>query len=268
MAQGRGELDGQTGLVIGVANKRSAAWGIAQALHRAGMRLAFTYQGERLKEPVGELAASLDPAAPVLPLDVTYDEQIDEVFRRVGEAFDGKLNTLVHSIGFAPPETFANPFVETKRAAFSITMDINAYSLVALARAAAPLMEAASGGSVVTMTFLGGERVVPKYNLMGVAKAALEATVKYLAYDLGPRKIRVNAISAGPLRTLAGRSIPGFPLMEKHVYANAPLREGVDVDEVGRLAAFLAGPGGALITGETIHLDAGYHVMGITGPLE
>ncbi len=262
-----GQLEGQTGLVIGVANKRSAAWGIAQALHKEGMRLAFTYQGERLKDTVSELAASLDPAAPVMPLDVSYDDQIEAVFRQVEETFGG-LHTLVHSIGFAPQETFHNPFVETQREAFARTLDINAYSLVALARAAAPLMERSGGGSIITMTFLGGERVVPKYNLMGIAKAALEASVKYLAHDLGPRKIRVNAISAGPLRTLAGRSIPGFPLMEKHVYASAPLREGVDVEEVGQLAAFLASPASRLLTGETIHLDAGYHVMGIMGPLE
>jgi enoyl-[acyl-carrier protein] reductase I len=262
-----GQLDGQTGLVIGVANRRSAAWGIAQALHREGMRLAFNYQGERLRETVTELAHSLDPAAPVMECDVTSDAQLDALFAEVARAFEGRLHALVHSVGFAPQETFANPFVETQRAAFATTMDINVYSLVALARRAAPLMEANGGGSIVTMTFLGGERVVPKYNLMGVAKAALESTVQYLAYDLGPRKVRVNAISAGPLRTLAGRSIPGFPLMEKHVYASAPLGGGVDVDEVGQLAAFLAGPGSAQITGEVIHLDAGYHIMGITGPL-
>lgn len=262
-----GQLDGRTGLVIGVSNKRSIAWGIAQALHREGMRLALTYQGERLKDTVSELAASLDPATPVLPCDVTDDAQVDEVFRRLGEEFGG-LDTLVHSVGFAPQETFANPFIETQRAAFTTTLDINAYSLVQLARVAAPLMEARGGGSIITMTFLGGERVVPKYNLMGVAKAALEATVKYLAYDLGPKNIRVNAISAGPVRTLAGRSIPGFPRMEEHVRNNAPLRRGVDPDEIGNLAAFLASPGSGMITGETIHLDGGYHSLGITGPLQ
>ncbi len=264
-----GQLEGQTGLVIGVANKRSAAWGIAQALHKEGMRLAFTYQGERLKDTVSELAASLDPASPVMPLDVTYDDQIEAVFRQVEETFGG-LHTLVHSIGFAPQETFHNPFVETQREAFARTLDINAYSLVALARAAAPLMERNGGGSIITMTYLGGERVVPKYNLMGVAKAALESAVTYLAFDLGPRNIRVNAISAGPVRTLAGRSIPGFPKMEEHARANAPLRRGVDTEDIGRLAAFLAGPGGRNISGEVIHLDAGYHVLGMSmaGPSE
>lgn len=262
------QLAGMSGLIVGVANRRSAAWGIAQALHQEGMRLAFTYQSDRLLEPVTELATSLDPTTPILPLDVAYDDQIATLFQRLDEAFPEGLDALVHSIGFAPQETFANPFVETKREAFSATLDINAYSLVALARAAAPLMERKGGGSIVTMTFLGGERVVPRYNLMGVAKAALEASVKYLAYDLGPRKIRVNAISAGPLRTLAGRSIPGFPLMEKYVYASAPLRQGIDIEEVGQLAAFLVGPGAAMLTGETIHLDAGYHVMGIATPPE
>lgn len=263
-----GQLDGMTGLIVGVANKRSAAWGIAQELHREGMRLAYTFQGERLAESVRELAHSLDPDAPVFPLDVAHDDQIDSLFRELAAPFGDGLDALVHSIGFAPKETFANPFLETTRADFATTLDINAYSLVALARAAAPLMETRGGGSIVTMTYLGGERVVPKYNLMGVAKAALDSAVGYLAYDLGPRNIRVNAISAGPLRTLAGRSIPQFPRMEEMVRQGAPLKRGVDIEDVGRLAAFLAGPGGRNITGETIHLDAGYNIMGMTGPLE
>ena len=263
-----GQLDGQSGLVFGVANKRSIAWGIAQALHDAGMRLAFTYQGERLEETVRELAGSLDASYPVLPCDVTSDDDIARVFGAVGEAFDGGLDTLVHSVAFAPKESFAGLFADTTRADFAAAMDISAYSLVALTRAAAPLMEARGGGTVITMTYLGGERVVPKYNLMGVAKAALDSAVTYLAFDLGPRNIRVNAISAGPVRTLAGRSIPGFPKMEEYVRTNAPLRRNVDTEDIGALAAFLAGPGGRNISGETIHLDAGYHVMGMGVPTE
>lgn len=263
-----GQLDGQTGLVFGVANKRSIAWGIAQALHDAGMRLAFTYQGERLEETVRELATSLDASYPVIPCDVTSDDDIDRVFGAVGEAFDGGLDTLVHSVAFAPKESFAGLFADTKRADFAAAMDISTYSLVALTRAAAPLMEARGGGTVITMTYLGGERVVPKYNLMGVAKAALDSAVTYLAFDLGPRNIRVNAISAGPVRTLAGRSIPGFPKMEEYVRTNSPLRRNVDTEDIGALAAFLAGPGGRNISGEVIHLDAGYHVMGMGVPTE
>ncbi len=263
-----GQLDGQTGLVFGVANKRSIAWGIAQALHDAGMRLAFTYQGERLEETVRELAGSLDASYPVIPCDVTSDDDIDRVFGVVGEAFGGGLDTLIHSVAFAPKESFAGLFADTKRADFAAAMDISAYSLVALTRAAAPLMEARGGGTVITMTYLGGERVVPKYNLMGVAKAALDSAVTYLAFDLGPRNIRVNAISAGPVRTLAGRSIPGFPKMEEYVRTNSPLRRNVDAEDIGALAAFLAGPGGRNISGETIHLDAGYHVMGMGVPTE
>lgn len=261
-----GQLDGQTGLVFGVANKRSIAWGIAQALHAAGMRLAFTYQGERLGDTVRELAASLDPDSPVLPCDVTSDDDIAAVFGAVDAAFGG-LDTLIHSVAFAPKESFAGLFVDTTRADFAAALDISAYSLVALARAAAPLMEARGGGSIITMTYLGGERVVPRYNLMGVAKAALDSAVTYLAFDLGTRNIRVNAISAGPVRTLAGRSIPGFPRMEEYVRVNAPLRRNVDIEDIGNLAAFLAGPGGQNISGETIHLDAGYHVMGMGVPV-
>lgn len=263
-----GQLDGQTGVVFGVANKRSIAWGIAQALHDAGMRLAFTYQGERLQETVSELAASLDATYPVLPCDVTSDDDITAVFNAVGEAFGGGLDTLVHSVAFAPKESFAGLFVDTARADFAAALDISAYSLVALTRAAVPLMEARGGGSVITMTYLGGERVVPKYNLMGVAKAALESAITYLAFDLGPRNIRVNAISAGPVRTLAGRSIPGFPKMEEYVRTNAPLRRNVDIEDIGHLATFLAGPGGRNISGETIHLDGGYHVMGMGVPVD
>jgi enoyl-[acyl-carrier protein] reductase I len=263
-----GQLDGQTGLVFGVANKRSIAWGIAQALHDAGMRLAFTYQGERLGETVRELAASLDPDSPVVPCDVTSDDEIAAVFQAVGETFGGGLDCLVHSVAFAPRESFAGQFLDTARGDFAAALDISAYSLVALARAAGPLMDARGGGNIITMTYLGGERVVPRYNLMGVAKAALESAVTYLAFDLGPRNIRVNAISAGPVRTLAGRSIPGFPRMEEYVRNNSPLGRNVDIEDIGHLAAFLAGPGGQNITGEIIHLDAGYNIMGMGRPTE
>lgn len=259
-----GQLDGLTGLVAGVSNKRSIAWGIARALAAEGMRLAFTYQGERIKDTVTELAGSLDPAFPVLPCDVTRPDEVEAVFDAVEREFAG-LDTVVHAVGFAPKETFERPFVETERDAFNVTMDINVYSLIELARRAAPLMAKRGGGTVLTMTFLGGERVVPRYNLMGVAKAALEATVRYLAYDLGPQGIRVNAISAGPVRTLAGRSIPGFPRMEEHVRENAPLGRNVDIEDLGLVAAFLAGPGGALISGENLHVDGGFHAMGMTG---
>jgi enoyl-[acyl-carrier protein] reductase I len=262
-----GALDGQTGLVIGVANKRSIAWGIAQALHDAGMRLAFTYQGERLEETVRELAGSLDAGYPVVECDLTRDEDIAKTFAAVGEAFGG-LDTLVHSAAFAPKESFAGQFLDTQRGDFAMALDISAYSLVAVARGAGPLMDARGGGSIITMTYLGGERVVPRYNLMGVAKAALESAVTYLAFDMGPRNIRVNAISAGPVRTLAGRSIPGFPKMEEYVRTNAPLRRNVDIEDIGHLAAFLAGPGGRNISGEVLHLDAGYHVMGMGVPTE
>ena len=263
-----GALDGQTGLVIGVANKRSIAWGIAQALHDAGMRLAFTYQGERLAETVRELATSLDPGYPVVECDLMKDEDIANTFAAVGEAFGGGLDTLVHSAAYAPKESFAGQFLDTQRGDFALALDISAYSLVAVARAAGPLMDARGGGSIITMTYLGGERVVPRYNLMGVAKAALESAVTYLAFDMGPRNIRVNAISAGPVRTLAGRSIPGFPKMEEYVRANSPLRRNVDIEDIGNLAAFLAGPGGRNISGEILHLDAGYHVMGMGVPVE
>ena len=262
-----GTLDGQTGLVIGVANKRSIAWGMAQALHDAGMRLAFTYQGERLAETVRELAASLDAGYPVVECDLGKDDDIAGAFAAVGAAFGG-LDTLVHSAAFAPRESFVGQFLDTARGDFALALDISAYSLVAVARAAAPLMDVRGGGSIITMTYLGGERVVPRYNLMGVAKAALESAVTYLAYDLGPRNIRVNAISAGPVRTLAGRSIPGFPKMEEYVRTNSPLRRNVDIEDIGHMAAFLAGPGGRNISGEVLHLDAGYHVMGMGVPTE
>src|ERR1041385_6924636 len=206
-------LDGKIGIVFGVANKRSIAWAIAQAWAKAGARLAFTYQGERLKENVEELAGTFGSDTLILPCDVTSDEQIAAVFKTVAEKF-GKLHLLLHSVAFAPKDALEGEFVNTSREAFRIAQDVSAYSLVALARAAAPLMS--DGGSIVAMTYYGAEKVVPHYNVMGVAKAAIEASTRYLAYDLGPRKIRVNCISAGPMNTLAARGISGFTAMLKY----------------------------------------------------
>ncbi len=223
-------LDGKIGLVFGVANKRSIAWAIAQAWAREGAKLAFTYQGERVKDNVEELAATFGADTLMLPCDVTKDEEIAAVFKIVGEKF-GKLHLLLHSVAFAPKDALEGEFVNTSREAFRVAHDVSAYSLVALARAAAPLMT--DGGSIVGMSYYGAEKVVPHYNVMGVAKAALEASTRYLAYDLGPKKIRVNCISAGPVNTLAARGIAGFGEMLKHYEARAPLKRNVLPDELG-----------------------------------
>jgi enoyl-[acyl-carrier protein] reductase I len=253
-------LEGKTGLVVGVANKRSIAWGIAQAWHAAGAKLAFTYQGERVKENVQKLADSLGDNNIVLPCDVSKDEEIDGVYSQLGEQF-GKLDLLLHSVAFAPREALEGNFVDTEREAFRVAHDISAYSLVALARGAAPLMT--EGGSIVAMTYYGAAKVVPKYNVMGVAKASLEASTRYLAYDLGPKKIRVNCISAGPVNTLAARGISGFTGMLKHYEENAPLKRNVTLEEIGATGTFLASEGGAAITGQVIYVDSGYEVMGM-----
>lgn len=253
-------LEGKQGLVFGVANRRSIAWGIGQALGKAGARLAFTYQ-DRVGDAVGDLAATL-PDAFTLPCDVLDDAQVDETFARVDREFGG-LDILVHSIAFAPREALENPFLETSRDAFRTALEISAYSLVQLARKAAPLMEKRGGGSIITMTYLGSDRAFPKYNVMGVAKAALESSVRYLAADLGPQNIRVNAISAGPIRTLAARSIQGFPRMEEHVREVAPLRRNTEAAEVGDTALFLASNLSRNITGTVIFCDSGYHIMGM-----
>jgi enoyl-[acyl-carrier protein] reductase I len=255
------ELEGKTGLIVGVANKRSIAWAIAQALASRGARLAVTYQGERLEENVRELCASLSD--PVLaPLDVTDDRQIAQVFERIDQEFGG-LDVLVHGAAFAPREELAAPFVETSREGFRMSLDISAYSLIALARGAAPLMERRGGGSIVTLTYLGSERVFQNYNVMGVAKAALEATVRYLAADLGPRQIRVNAISAGPIKTLAASGISGFSGILQHYRDRAPLRRTVDTAEVAEAAVFLLGPAGRAITAEVMMVDGGFHATGM-----
>jgi enoyl-[acyl-carrier protein] reductase I len=253
-------LDGKTGIVFGVANKRSIAWAIAQAWAREGAKLAFTYQGERLKENVAELAGTFGPNTLILPCDVTKDDEIAAVFSSVGEKF-GKLNLLLHSVAFAPKEALEGEFINTAREAFRVAHDVSAYSLVALARAAAPLMT--DGGSIVAMSYYGAEKVVPHYNVMGVAKAALEASTRYLAYDLGPKKIRVNCISAGPVNTLAARGIAGFTEMLKHYEAHAPLKRNVLPDELGATGVFLASEGAAAITGQTLYVDAGYQIMGM-----
>ena len=253
-------LDGKTGIVFGVANKRSIAWAIAQAWARAGARLAFTYQGERLKDNVEELAGTFGADTLILPCDVTKDEDIARVFSEAGAKF-GKLNLLLHSVAYAPKDALEGQFVNTSREAYRIAHDISAYSLVALARGAAPLMT--DGGSIVAMSYYGAEKVVPHYNVMGVAKASLEASTRYLAYDLGPKKIRVNCISAGPVNTLAARGIAGFSEMLKHYEAHAPLKRNVTPDELGATGAFLASNGAAAITGQVLYVDAGYQIMGM-----
>jgi enoyl-[acyl-carrier protein] reductase I len=253
-------LADKVGLVVGVANKRSISWAIASAAAAAGARIVLTYQNARLEENVRELAASLtDPL--LLPCDVTSDAEIDALFAGVESRF-GRLDFVVHGAAFAHREDLEKPFVETSREGFRTALEVSAYSLVALARRAAPMMERNGGGSIVTLSYLGAERVFPNYNVMGVAKAALEASVRYLASDLGPKNIRVNAISAGPIKTLAASGIAGFSGFLQTYRDRAPLRRTVDTSEVADAACFLIGPGGRAITGEVLLVDGGYHVMG------
>ena len=253
-------LAGKLGIVFGVANKRSIAWAIAQAWHAAGARLAFTYQGDRLKENVEELAGTFGAETLLLPCDVTRDDQIDAVFAAVKQSF-GRLDLLLHSVAFAPREALEGDFLTTSREAFRVAHDVSAYSLIALSRGAAPLMT--SGGSIVAMTYYGAEKVIPHYNVMGVAKASLEASTCYLAHSLGPRKIRVNCISAGPMNTLAARGIAGFTDMLKHYEAHAPLKRNVMPEELGTTGTFLASDGAAAITGQVLYVDCGYQIMGM-----
>jgi enoyl-[acyl-carrier protein] reductase I len=254
-------LTGKTGLVVGVANKRSIAWAIAQAAAAAGARLAVTYQGERLEENVRDLAAGLqDPV--LLPCDVTNDAQIAGVFEAIEREFGG-LDFLVHGAAFAPREELSAPFVQTTREGFRVSLDISAYSLIALSRCALPLMERRAGGSILTLTYLGSERVFQNYNVMGVAKAALEAVVRYLAADLGPKGIRVNAISAGPIKTLAASGISGFSGILQQYRDRAPLRRTVEASEVAEAAMFLLGPAGRAVTAEVLMVDGGYHATGM-----
>jgi enoyl-[acyl-carrier protein] reductase I len=254
------DLAGKHGLIVGVANKRSISWAIADAAARAGARLAVTFQGERLEENVRELAAGLDRPL-ILPCDVADDGQIAALFAKIEEEFGG-LDFVVHGAAFAPREELSAPFVQTSRAGFRTSLDISAYSLIALARGAAPLMERRGGGSILTLTYLGSDRVFTNYNVMGVAKAALEASVRYLAADLGPKNIRVNAISAGPIKTLAASGISGFSSILQVYRERAPLRRNVELGEVADTAAFLLSPASRGITGEVVMVDGGFHISG------
>ena len=256
------DFSGKRGLVLGVANRRSIAWAIAQRLAACGAELAFTYQGERIESNVRELAERVSSPL-VTPCDVRSDEDVARVAAEVADAFAGKLDLLVHSVAYAAAEDLEGRFTDTPRDRFWTALDVSAYSLVACARACEPLLEAAPGGSILTMTYLGGERAVPHYNVMGVAKAALDASVRYLAWDLGEKNIRVNAISAGPVRTLAARSIAGFPTMEAIVEQRAPLHRHIDADDVGAAAAYLLSDDARNVTGTTLYVDSGYHSMGM-----
>ena len=255
------DFTGTHGLIIGVANKRSIAGAIAQATARRGARLALTYQG-RFEEHVNELSQGLSQPPLVLPCDVSSDADIDAVIARIDQEFGG-LDFVVHGAAFAPREAISQPFVQTTRDDFRIALDISTYSLVALTRAALPLMEKRGGGSVLTLSYLGSERVFPNYNVMGVAKAALEATVRYLAADVGPKNVRVNAVSAGPIKTLAAAGISGFSNILGIYRDRAPLRRNVDTAEVGDAAAFLLSDAARGITGEVLLVDAGFHVTGM-----
>jgi enoyl-[acyl-carrier protein] reductase I len=252
-------LDGKRGLILGVANKRSIAWGIAQAVSREGARLALTFQGERLEENVRELAQTLkDPV--ILPCDVAKDEDLDALAASVRQEL-GALDFVVHAVAFALREELDGEFLNTSREGYRLAQDISAYSLTALAKRVVPLME--QGGSLVTLSYLGGERVVPHYNVMGVAKAALEMSVRYLASDLGPKGIRVNAISAGPIKTLAASGVHGLSKMLEYHRTHAPLRKNTEQEEVGDAALFLVSRLSRGVTGEVIHVDGGFHVMGM-----
>ena len=252
-------LEGRKGLIVGVANKRSIAWSIAAALHREGARLAFNYQGERLEENVRSLAGDLEGSV-VFPCDVTRDDEIDALFAKVKGEF-GRLDILVHCVAFARKEDLEGEFLATSRDGFKMAMDISAFSLTALAQRAAPLME--GGGSILALTYLGADKVVPGYNVMGVAKAALESSIRYLAQDLGKRNIRVNGISSGPISTLAARGVPGFTKMLQIVRERSPLPRNTEPAEVGDAALFLCSPLARGITGEVIFVDNGYHIMGM-----
>jgi enoyl-[acyl-carrier protein] reductase I len=255
------DLSGKTGLIVGVANKRSIAWAIARAASAAGARLAITYQGERLEENVRELCESV--ANPlIVPCDVTNDGQLDQVFAAIDKEFGG-LDFLVHGAAYASPHELSAPFAQTSRDGFRVALDVSVYSLIALARGAEPLMERRGGGSILTLTYLGSERVFQNYNVMGVAKAALEASVRYLAADLGPKNIRVNAISAGPIKTLAASGISGFSSILQVYRDRAPLRRTVEASEVAEAAMFLLSPAGRAVTAEVLMVDGGYHATGM-----
>jgi enoyl-[acyl-carrier protein] reductase I len=255
-------FEGKQALVLGVANRRSIAWAIARRLADEGAELAFTYQGERIEKSVRELADSVNTTV-VTECDVRSDEDLDRVYAEVGEAFGGGLDLLVHSVAYAAAEDLEGRFIDTPRDRFWLAVDVSAYSLVACAKRAEPLMQARGGGSIVTMTYLGGVRAVPHYNVMGVAKATLDASVRYLAWDLGQSNIRVNAISAGPVRTLAARSIAGFTTMEEMFEQRAPLHRHMEADDCGAAAAYLLSDDAKNVTGTMLYVDAGYHAMGM-----
>src|SRR3954453_23690803 len=254
-------LAGKHGLIVGVANKRSISWAIAQAAAAAGARLALTYPSERLEENVRDLAATLDRAV-VLPCDVTSDQQIDALTASLDAEF-GALDFLLHGAAFAPKGDLDNPVVQTSLEGFRIALDVSAYSLIGLTRAVVPLMKKRGGGTVLTLTYLGSQRVFTNYNVMGVAKASLEASVRYLASELGPQNIRVNAISAGAIKTLAAAGISGFSSILQVYRDKAPLRRGVDQSEVADAAMFLIGDAGRAVTGAILMVDAGFHAVGI-----
>jgi enoyl-[acyl-carrier protein] reductase I len=253
-------LEGLNGVVLGVANKRSIAWACARALSDAGMRLALTYAGERMEKAVVRLAEEL-PRSIVIPCDVTKPEELDGAFKAIGEQF-GHLDSVVHAIAYAKREELEGNFFNTSKEGYMLAHEVSAYSLTAIARRVLPLMEGRDG-SLITLTYIGGERVVPNYNIMGIAKAALEASVRYLAHDLGPRGIRVNAISAGPVRTLSAAGVAGFSAILDQIAEHAPLRRNITADEVGDACLFLASRLSRGITGTTLYVDAGYNIMGV-----
>lgn len=254
-------LSGKKGVVLGVANEKSIAWACAQALAGAGARVAFNYLGEALERRVRKLAGDL-PGVLIHPCNVTKDEEITDFFGQVRAQF-GTIDFVIHSLAFAQREDLTGKFIETKRENFAMAIDISAYSLVAIAREAAPLMP--NGGSIVSMTYYGAEKVVPHYNVMGVAKATLEASMRYLAEDLGPQGVRVNCISAGPLRTLSASAIAGLKLMLNTTEKNAPLRRNVLPEEVGKTAVYLVSDLASGVTGEVVHVDCGYNILGMYG---
>lgn len=255
-----GFLEGKKGLILGVANKRSVAWACAQALKREGMDLALTFLNERLEKGVRKLADELECEV-VLPCDVTKPDEMDRLVDGVGDAFGG-LDCVIHGIAFAKREELAGTYLETSKEGYQLAQEVSAYSLPAISRRAIPLMEGRTG-SIITLTYIGSERVIPNYNVMGVAKASLEASVRYLAHDLGPRNIRVNAISAGPIRTLSASGIDGFQGILDHIAERAPLKRNITADEVGDTCAFLASDMSRGITGSTLYVDAGFHIMGV-----
>lgn len=253
-------LEGKTGVILGVANERSIAWHIAKAVHAQGARVALNYQGERLAGQVQELAKQIDAFS--APCDLGIDEEIDRFFGQVGEQFGGKLDFLVHSVAYANRDELSGRFMNTSREGFALALNISVYTLAAAARRAFPLLQASGGGAIVTLSYFGAEKVIPNYNVMGVAKAALEASVRYLANDLGPDHIRVNALSAGPLKTLASRAIGQFADMISMAVSKSPMKQNIEIEEVADAAAFLVSDAARGITGEVMHVDRGYNIMG------